>query len=165
MKTRFLAASASALAAAALFFGGLCSPAQAADPYEIHVILSLSGPGAFLGNGERQALQFAASVWLGGVIIRTILVWHVTWCGNSFPHLFGYRNYETNDNSRNNMLVAIIKVHLKNGFFMPNGFEFTLTLLAANLCLLLAGAGAASVDGALWGEKREPSADPVKRQV
>jgi putative oxidoreductase len=63
------------------------------------------------------------------------------------------------------MLVAIIKVHLKNGFFMPNGFEFTLTLLAANLCLLLAGAGAASVDGALWGEKREPSADPVKRQV
>jgi ABC-type branched-subunit amino acid transport system substrate-binding protein len=61
MKTRFLAASASALAAAALFFGGLCSPAQAADPYEIHVILSLSGPGAFLGNGERQALQFAES--------------------------------------------------------------------------------------------------------
>lgn len=59
MKTRFLAASA--LAAAALFFGGLCSPAQAADPYEIHVILSLSGPGAFLGNGERQALQFAES--------------------------------------------------------------------------------------------------------
>ena len=59
MKTRFLAASA--LAAATLFFGGLCSPAQAADPYEIHVILSLSGPGAFLGNGERQALQFAES--------------------------------------------------------------------------------------------------------
>jgi putative oxidoreductase len=63
------------------------------------------------------------------------------------------------------MLVAIIKVHLKNGFFLPGGFEFALTLLAANLCLLLVGAGAASVDGALWGEKREPSADPVKRPV
>lgn len=63
------------------------------------------------------------------------------------------------------MLVAILKVHLKNGFFLPNGVEFALTLLAANLCLLLVGAGAASVDGALWGEKRGTPADPVKRQV
>ena len=61
-----------------------------------------------LGGSLGEALQFAASVWLWGVIIRTVLVWHVTWCGNSFPHLFGYRNYETNDNSRNNALVAII---------------------------------------------------------
>jgi fatty-acid desaturase len=61
-----------------------------------------------LGGSTGEALQFAASVWLWGVIIRTVLVWHVTWCGNSFPHLFGYRNYETNDNSRNNALVAII---------------------------------------------------------
>ena len=53
-------------------------------------------------------MQFGASVWLWGVVVRTVLVWHVTWCGNSFPHLFGYRNYETNDNSRNNALVAII---------------------------------------------------------
>jgi putative oxidoreductase len=62
------------------------------------------------------------------------------------------------------MLVAILKVHLKNGFFLP-GLEFALTLLAANLCLLLVGAGAASVDGALWGEKKETSTDPVKRQL
>ncbi len=61
-----------------------------------------------LGGTVQQALQFGASVWLWGVVIRTILVWHVTWCGNSFPHLFGYRNYETNDNSRNNAWVAII---------------------------------------------------------
>jgi len=61
-----------------------------------------------LGGSAGEAVQFAASVWLWGVIIRTVLVWHVTWCGNSFPHLFGYRNYETNDNSRNNALVAII---------------------------------------------------------
>jgi fatty-acid desaturase len=54
------------------------------------------------------ALQFGASIWLWGVVVRTVLVWHVTWCGNSFPHLFGYRNYETNDNSRNNAWVAII---------------------------------------------------------
>jgi len=61
-----------------------------------------------LGGTIGEALQFGASVWLWGVIIRTVLVWHVTWCGNSFPHLFGYRNYETNDNSRNNAWVAVI---------------------------------------------------------
>ncbi len=64
--------------------------------------------GLSLGGTFNEALQFGASLWLWGVVIRTILVWHITWCGNSFPHQFGYRNYETNDNSRNNMLVAII---------------------------------------------------------
>jgi stearoyl-CoA desaturase (delta-9 desaturase) len=61
-----------------------------------------------LGNTIPAALQFGASIWLWGVVVRTVLVWHITWCGNSFPHLFGYRNYKTDDNSRNNVLVALI---------------------------------------------------------
>jgi fatty-acid desaturase len=64
--------------------------------------------GFVSGQTVAQALQFGASIWMWGVVVRTILVWHVTWCGNSFPHLFGYRNYETGDNSRNNAWVAII---------------------------------------------------------
>jgi putative oxidoreductase len=47
------------------------------------------------------------------------------------------------------MAVAILAVHLKNGFFLPQGFEFALTLLAASICLALTGSGAASVDSAL----------------
>jgi putative oxidoreductase len=50
------------------------------------------------------------------------------------------------------MLVAILKVHLKGGFFLPAGYEFALTLLVASAALLIAGAGAPSVD-ALRGKR------------
>jgi fatty-acid desaturase len=100
-----------------------------------------------LGGTLSEAVQFGASIWLWGVVIRTILVWHITWCGNSFPHLFGYRNYETDDNSRNNMLVAIIT----NGEGWHNNhhadpssasnqhrwWEFDLTYLFLRLLVLL----------------------------
>jgi putative oxidoreductase len=47
------------------------------------------------------------------------------------------------------MLVAIMLVHMKNGFFNPAGVEFPLTLLAACLVLAVVGPGAGSVDGAM----------------
>jgi putative oxidoreductase len=48
------------------------------------------------------------------------------------------------------MVVALLLVHLKNGFFaQKNGIEFPLTLLVACVVLAIHGPGAASVDGAL----------------
>lgn len=45
------------------------------------------------------------------------------------------------------MVVAILLVHAKHGFFNLNGgFEFPLVLLAATICLALAGGGAASLN-------------------
>jgi hypothetical protein len=41
------------------------------------------------------------------VFLRTVLVWHITWSVNSLTHIFGYRNHDTDENSRNNWLVAI----------------------------------------------------------
>jgi putative oxidoreductase len=47
------------------------------------------------------------------------------------------------------MVGAILFVHASKGFFLPEGFEFALALLGACVALVLAGAGAYSVDGAL----------------
>lgn len=46
------------------------------------------------------------------------------------------------------MIVAILTVHLKNGFFMGEkpGFEFVMMLAFAALTLVLGGAGAPSID-------------------
>jgi putative oxidoreductase len=43
------------------------------------------------------------------------------------------------------MLVAILVVHARHGFFNPGGVEFPLTLLAGCICLALSGGGAASL--------------------
>ncbi len=49
------------------------------------------------------------------------------------------------------LLGAIALVHAKNGFFVPRGIEFVLTLMTAALTLALAGPGSASVDRMLSG--------------
>ena len=47
------------------------------------------------------------------------------------------------------MAVATVTAHLPNGFFLPAGYEFTLTLLLVNLGVIFTGAGAYSVDALL----------------
>ena len=52
------------------------------------------------------------------------------------------------------MLVAILLVRMKGGFFAPNGTEYELLLFAAAAALALIGPGAFSIDNAIAGRTR-----------
>ena len=61
------------------------------------------------------------------------------------------------------MLVAILTVHIKQGFFNPGGVEFPLSLLASAIALVIAGAGAYSVDAVLAKRlERSATTDDVR---
>jgi putative oxidoreductase len=49
------------------------------------------------------------------------------------------------------MLGAMVFVHLPAGFFLPDGYEFVLTLMGVAVALVVMGAGAYSVDAAIAG--------------
>jgi len=49
------------------------------------------------------------------------------------------------------MLGAIFLVHLKNGFFLPTGFEFAFTLLMASLALAVGGPGEYAIESRFMG--------------
>jgi stearoyl-CoA desaturase (delta-9 desaturase) len=51
-------------------------------------------------------VRFGASLFVWGAALRTVVVWHITWSINSVTHIWGYRNYETSDASRNHALTA-----------------------------------------------------------
>jgi putative oxidoreductase len=60
-----------------------------------------------------------------------------------------------------NMLGAIAFVHLENGFFLPNGAEFALSLFAPSVALALTGAGRFSVDALV--AKRASNVDATSK--
>ena len=61
------------------------------------------------------------------------------------------------------MIVAAVTVHLKAGFFLPNGVEYVLTLFVASVALALTGAGAFSVDRWLEQRRARESAETPER--
>jgi putative oxidoreductase len=52
------------------------------------------------------------------------------------------------------MLGALVLVHLPAGFFLPDGYEFVLTLLGGAAALAVTGGGAYSADAVLAGRGR-----------
>ncbi|MEL7472216.1 MAG: fatty acid desaturase [Planctomycetota bacterium] len=68
------------------------------------------GIGWLVGGDLATAIRFGVSMLVWGVLVRTVLVWHITWSVNSLTHLFGYQSYQTGENSRNNWLVGLVAV-------------------------------------------------------
>lgn len=62
------------------------------------------------GGTAGEAGQFGLSLLVWGVFVRTVLVWHITWSVNSVTHMWGYRNYETDEESRNNIVVGLLSM-------------------------------------------------------
>ena len=60
------------------------------------------------GSTLGDAFQFGASLFIWGGAARTVFVWHTTWAVNSVTHMWGYRNYQTPDDSRNNALIGLL---------------------------------------------------------
>ncbi|PYS94253.1 MAG: acyl-CoA desaturase [Acidobacteria bacterium] len=71
----------------------------AAATFLLGTLLQRYAPG--LGTSGGQML-----VW--GFFISTVLLYHGTFTVNSLAHLFGRRRFATDDNSRNNLLVALL---------------------------------------------------------
>ncbi len=86
-----------------------------ADPICVHLdtwfpfwgLMGMIAP-ALIGGCLTRSWWGAVSGFLWGGIVRVFLVHHVTWSVNSVCHLWGSRDFESRDESRNNVLVGLI---------------------------------------------------------
>jgi fatty-acid desaturase len=68
------------------------------------VFIGLLTVAGYYFGGSRLAWSMFA--WAGA--LRVVWVWHITWFVNSVTHIYGYRNYETKDTSKNIWWVALL---------------------------------------------------------
>jgi stearoyl-CoA desaturase (delta-9 desaturase) len=62
----------------------------------------------FFGGWWCWNLHVGLSLLVYGMFLRLVWVLHITWAVNSASHIWGYRNYETNDDSRNLWWVGLL---------------------------------------------------------
>jgi fatty-acid desaturase len=76
---------------------------------QINVFFFAGLVGKLLWGGSWvEAVQFALSIVIWAVFVRTVFVWHQTWAVNSVTHIWGYRNYATDEDSRNNLFIGYL---------------------------------------------------------
>lgn len=72
-------------------------------PVNLGFIALLFGLGYWMGG-----LKTGISMMIWGGFFRIAWVWHITWFVNSVTHVWGYRNYQTRDDSLNLWWVAVL---------------------------------------------------------
>lgn len=60
----------------------------------------VAGYGSFLADGAHAVVC--------GMFVSTVLLWHGTFCINSLAHRIGRRRFDTNDSSKNSLLLALL---------------------------------------------------------
>ena len=73
----------------------------------VWLVLSLAIPfmvGYWVGGGS-IALGFECFIWAG--LLRVFVFDHLTWSVNSICHMYGRRDYDTGDESRNVWVLAV----------------------------------------------------------
>ena len=69
---------------------------------------SMYGLGAFLQSRYPALGTSGFQMLMWGFFLSTVMVYHVTFCINSVTHMFGRRRYQTDDDSRNSLLLALL---------------------------------------------------------
>ena len=71
------------------------------------LIAALYLMGEYLKNANPELATNGAQLVAWGFFVSTTILFHATCSINSIAHLFGYRRYQTPDNSRNNPVLAL----------------------------------------------------------
>ena len=66
------------------------------------------GFGALLGYMSPESGVTGLQMLIWGFFVSTVAVYHVTYLVNSATHLIGNRRYETKDDSRNSLIIALL---------------------------------------------------------
>jgi len=61
-----------------------------------------------IGLGFVMQFVFGPVALFWGFFVPIVVAWHITFCINSLAHVWGSRRYATNDDSRNNFLLAVL---------------------------------------------------------
>jgi len=85
--------------------------------------------GEYLGQAYPLLQTSGWQFFVWGFLFATVWTWHITFSINSICHLFGSKQYNSHDESRNNWLFAILAFgegwhnnHHKYGWSARNGF-------------------------------------------
>ena len=126
-----------------------------------HGYLKLFAPGGLLGTAN-----FFASIGIPLAKYAAILVGFVEFAGGLFL-LLGFVTKWASLVLIIEMLVAIFKAHLRNGFLIANnGYEFALLIGLCLLVLLLNGPGSMALDRLIFEseeEEQKPKSRPQKK--
>lgn len=82
---------------------------RVSDWLPLWIILGLAIPAA-IGGLVAQSWTGAGLGLLWGGLVRIFVLHHATWSINSVCHLWGWRDFETTDESRNNPVMGIVSM-------------------------------------------------------